>query len=175
MIRGIATAILLLVPVAAVVVVLERLVLADATRRDQAFAGVLVVTGGSILALGAGGWIAGRVSAPRTTSRALGIGLAAGVAAVAAIVVLTYALLGETMDFHSVGVALGMTDVPASDLSAAPFAPGQPKADYDVSPPDLARRRTLTSLAFVTAWAVLAVTAAALGALAGASRKETTS
>lgn len=141
------------------------------TRRERALAANLLVTGSSLIALAAGGWVAGRAFAPRTVARALRIGLVTGLIAVALIVVTLYAMLGEAMDFHSVGVALGVTEIPASDVNGLPFPAGPAGREYDISPPDLARGRTVTSIAFVATWGVLAVRAAGLGATAGSGQR----
>lgn len=167
---GVAVAALLLMVVGVGVLALVML-LGEATRRDRAFAAILVVTGGSTLALAAGGWGAGRVGAPRSAAAALGLGLVTGLLAVILIVGTFYATLGETLDFHSVGVALGVTELPRTDVNRLPFPTGSAGRDYDVNPPDLARARTWRSIAFVTTWGVSAVIAASLGALAGAGRR----
>lgn len=169
--KGAAVTVLLFVPIAVLVVVLERFLLAGMTRHEQAFAGVLVVTGGSILAFATGGWVVGRAIAFRNAGGVLVSGFLAAVAAVVVLVGLTYAVLGEMMDFHSVGVALGLTEIPNADLTRLPFPSGPAGRDDELNPPDLARMRTLTSIAFLLAWAALALTAATLGALASASRR----
>jgi hypothetical protein len=167
---GVVAAAILFVPIGATVFALVEL-LDDDTRRDRAFVGVLVVCGASTLALGAGGWVAGRIGAPGGTTSAIALGFLTGVVAVAAVVGAFYATFGEAMDFHSVGIALGWTEVPASELDGQPFPAVPPERRYDMSPSDLARERTLQAMAFVTAWGLLAIVATALGALAGASRR----
>lgn len=169
--KGVITTIALFAPIVLGILALERTLIAEATRHDRALAVMLWVTGSSIVALAVGGWVVGRSSTPRSTVGALRSGFLSGAATLALLVGITYAVLGETMDFHSVGVALGMTEIPRSDLSRPVPPAALAGRSYESNPPDLAHERTLRTIAFVLVWAVLALIAAALGALASASHR----
>ena len=166
-VAGVVAALGVLVPGAAPGFGVGWLVLDEATRADRALAGLLWGGASGLLAFAAGGWLASRVAARRGGGGAVPTGLAVGAVALLLIVLLVRAVLGEAMDFHSVGVGLGLVEI---DPAASPPA-AAPVAEPTIDPRDYARDRTLTAGAYAAALALLLLGAAALGGVVGAAER----
>jgi len=139
------------------------LLLSGAPRAEQARAALLWLAAGGPVACFVGGWVAARAGGT-AGGPAARLGLAVGAIALLLLGGLAYGLLGEAVDFGSVAVALGLAEV--EPITPPPAVAG---LDPTLHPPELARERTLQTIAYAGAMVGLAVGAAGLGGLAGAA------
>jgi hypothetical protein len=170
---GVGTAVVGLALVAGLGFGIAWLASFGATRAERALAALLWFGVGAVLAFAAGGWLAARVTAGRGPGPALATGAAVGVVTLLLLVALIEAVLGETMDFRSVGVALGLVDVAAgAEVVVAPVPLATPAGGAALADEaaEIARRRTVTAAAYWGAVAALVLGAATLGGWAGAGQ-----
>ena len=151
-------ALLLAVPGAALV----WLLMSGSPRADNARVAVAWLAGCGVVGFAVGGWAAARFG------RAAGswgeqLALAAGVAAVGLLVAVVGGGFRGAFDLTSVGVALGVVAVDPVVPAAIPD--WVTEAEVTIRPPDVARRRTLATLAYLVVSAALSIGAAGLGGL----------
>ena len=123
---------------------------------------------GAVIAFASGGWLAAPLRRIDRKGPAAAVGALVGLGALLIIIVSIKIGLGEQMDFHSVAVAVGYTEVrPATEQLPFPIATSPPEVQTTVDENGLARTRSLTTLAYLVILGLSGISAGATGGWLG--------
>jgi Kef-type K+ transport system membrane component KefB len=130
----------------------------------------------AVIAFTIGGWLAARLRRIDQKGSAAAVGALVGLGALLVIILSVKIALGEQMDFHSVAVALGYTEVrPATEQLPFPITTTPPDAQTRVDENELARTRALTTMAYLVILGLSGLSAGATGGSLGVTPRHTRS
>ncbi|HEV2072636.1 MAG TPA: hypothetical protein VGR29_03250 [Thermomicrobiales bacterium] len=126
----------------------------------------------AVIAFASGGWLAARLRRIDRKGPAAAVGALVGLGTLLIIIVSVQIGLGEQMDFHSVAVAVGYTEVrPATEQLPFPIVTPSPDAQTTVDENELARTRSLTTMAYLVILGLFGISAGATGSLLGVTSR----
>jgi len=122
----------------------------------------------AVIAFASGGWLAARLRRIDRKGPAAAVGALVGLGSLLIIIVSIQIALGEQMDFHSVAVAVGYIEVrPATEQLPFPIVTSPPDAPTTVDENELARTRSLTTMAYLVILGLSGISAGATGGWLG--------